>query len=876
MYSKNLITLFLLTVYSQILFADTGYQKIGSEYKVTSKAIYPQLLDRAIPSTGKPVDRNPPYLAYNPWPEEMDTILKSLEGLSNVKRRQALAKIRLSRKYFFELSQDKTFSTAVMRSKAIGWAFWNPFQELAVGHWYWRVTHKIDKQGQPLFNGLVHHFVMTEDAQVFVPPSTDKMLNLIQNMGTPRITYKKSMLGKIRQSLSPEALDKLIQKAEEARTKKIVCYNEIYNQVKTKKLTVTVEKAAAKSANKTINKLIKENCEAIKTLITAYIMTGKEKYYKDTLMLFKKVYKVHAVYQGKHIWSPSTFHGNKIIATIQQLLDVFGDKLDSELRKELVQRCVFGLTTGSDNFAAQVARSEYKVYDSHLWQTSVYNSLKTSIALLPYTQEAEIWFKYFYNLWLFRAPAGSRTDGGWNADFSYFDVNQKALLQGAWILTQISGFNFFDVPWYKNFAHYLSFAETKGNPKTTFGDRTYRESIGRGDYMKRLSEIAVIMNPGNYWNRWRFYNRPNNTDTPEDASLKPENWYLNMARLQYKKDEEMNDKPIAPTKHRQAALFQDIGFVGAFSDMTNPTNNMLVQFKASNFGAPNHALPAQNAFNLSFGRESLCTSTGHRHSTLLHNKFDFDNSRAHNTIVPDGLTQSSGTDGFGWVPRFAHGENATYFIGDASSAYQNSQTLADDDKTIKATTTSVNRFRRHMLILRPNILLIYDELAADTPYEWQFKLHSLNQISQLGKNSIKAFNNHVEVKVHFWGSDDLKINISDQYKFPAVNVRGKKVKGKLPLYQNAWHLTTIPVKKQAKFRYLTIMQIAPESGDFSIIEPNRISDNEYQIADYSISCQLDVQEPSFLKVIKTDQSFALVTGQAAEKLLLENETIKAK
>ena len=134
--------------------------------------------------------------------------------------------------------------------------------------------------------------------------------------------------------------------------------------------------------------------------------------------------------------------------------------------------------------------------------------------------------------------------------------------------------------------------------------------------------------------------------------------------------------------------------------MTNPTNNMLVQFKASNFGAPNHALPAQNAFNLSFGGESLFASTGRRHSTLLHNKFDFDNSRAHNTIVPDGLTQSSGTDGFGWVPRFAHGENFTYFLGDASRAYQNTYTLIKriyllyhKKKLLKKSNTIVQRIQ---------------------------------------------------------------------------------------------------------------------------------------------------------------------------------------
>ena len=52
----------LIFALTNFLIAQNNYKKIGSEYRING-AIHPQILDRAIPSGGKPVDRTPPYLA---------------------------------------------------------------------------------------------------------------------------------------------------------------------------------------------------------------------------------------------------------------------------------------------------------------------------------------------------------------------------------------------------------------------------------------------------------------------------------------------------------------------------------------------------------------------------------------------------------------------------------------------------------------------------------------------------------------------------------------------------------------------------------------------------------------------------------------------
>ncbi len=43
--------------------------------------------------------------------------------------------------------------------------------------------------------------------------------------------------------------------------------------------------------------------------------------------------------------------------------------------------------------------------------------------------------------------------------------------------------------------------------------------------------------------------------------------------------------------------------------------------------------------------------------------------RAHNSILVNGMTQTIGTEGYGWIPRWYEGEKISYIVGDASNAY---------------------------------------------------------------------------------------------------------------------------------------------------------------------------------------------------------------
>lgn len=49
--------------------------------------------------------------------------------------------------------------------------------------------------------------------------------------------------------------------------------------------------------------------------------------------------------------------------------------------------------------------------------------------------------------------------------------------------------------------------------------------------------------------------------------------------------------------------------------------------------------------------------------------YAYRNTRAHNSILVNGMGQRIGTEGYGWIPRYYEGTELSYVVGDASNAY---------------------------------------------------------------------------------------------------------------------------------------------------------------------------------------------------------------
>lgn len=125
-----------------------------------------------------------------------------------------------------------------------------------------------------------------------------------------------------------------------------------------------------------------------------------------------------------------------------------------------------------------------------------------------------------------------------------------------------------------------------------------------------------------------------------------------------------------PADEPKAKWFRDVGEMIANSSIKDYQNNLCLSFHSSPFGSGSHTHSDQNAFNLHFRGVPVYGSTGYYMSFAdTHNLLSYRNTRAHNTLLVDGIGQPFSTKAYGNIVRMLGGESISYALGDASNAY---------------------------------------------------------------------------------------------------------------------------------------------------------------------------------------------------------------
>ena len=98
-------------------------------------------------------------------------------------------------------------------------------------------------------------------------------------------------------------------------------------------------------------------------------------------------------------------------------------------------------------------------------------------------------------------------------------------------------------------------------------------------------------------------------------------------------------------------------------------------------------------------------------------------TRAHNTLLIDGIGQPFSTKGYGKVVRMLWATHS-YCLGDASNAYSGISEYPmwiENFRNAKIGQSAENgfgetplkKYRRHLFLLHPDIVVVYDELEAE-------------------------------------------------------------------------------------------------------------------------------------------------------------------
>ena len=759
------------------------------------QALHPATRQSAWPSDGATVDVNPPSLL---WPTVRGQDIR----------------------YRVHLSQNPDFpANKTIRSKNLLWAIFNPHRKLGQGTWYWKYevlkSRKVQKRSE------VCRFVITGESRNYTTPPSEQMLSACPG-SHPRILITTNELAAFRRRVRklPE-VKAIITTADRYVNRRPP--SEDSGKPREKGKNTFEQKNFAKWASKALGNQLSSSTSA---LAKAYIITGDKRYGRQAIR-----YAVHVAGfdpDGVTSRKVSDFADGTCLRAMALAYDSCFDLLTAQ-EKSRLQKAI-AIRSGR-MFAGWRNNLETRVFSAHIWQHILHEFAEAAFATLGEINESELWASYVYELWLARVPLLGGEDGGWANGNNYFGTNFVTLISIPTFFEQLTGVDFFAHPWYRNSIYYMIYTWPPGSGPDGFGDGCERRELAP---LSRLAFADIL---------GRRFNDPY------------AGWYvresLRLLRASLRNDGSQRwhrlrtgDDSAAPGRSSfdlsQARLFADIGIVAMHTDLANTPKNLMLAFRSSPFGSFNHAHADQNSFNILFGGKRVLSNSGYYIGYGdAHFKGWYIHSRGHNTVLIDGKGQLTGTpNGYGQVTRYLHDDRITYCLGDASNAYGDA---------------GLTRFRRHVVLLRPSTVVIYDELEADHPAEWSWLLHCDDKIlREANKNRLTANTATAHSRIDFFAAVPLNFDVHNRFDPPALNWRKRTSGGKLVEYPNQWHAAVSPVEKVDKMRYLTVIQVLDFDSTKPFDSAAMTGDNVVRVGDWSIKAGLEPAAPAKLEVTSND------------------------
>lgn len=731
--------------------------------------------------------------------------------------------------YDVRLSQDSVFANGpVLGDAGIPWTVYLPHRRLAAGRWYWQ--YRVSGGAW----SVVERFRVAADAAVDVAPPVERFWSGIPS-GHPRVLVddRKEFASAVRGTADAAAILRQAQSlvgSARPEEKEGVSTKEGSNGDERRKLALVASEHASNRAFYGMDAFCK-----------AWVVSGEEKYAAKAMEWGMAV----AGWDPDGVSHANDFGDARCMVGMALVFDTFHDRLTAEQRAVLLR----AITARAGRFYREwINNIDAKVLSNHVWQYILYYFFQTAIGVYGEEPEAGQWLRYAYELWLARAPVLGGGDGGWQEGTSYFRINMETLLGIPMYIRQYTGFDFLKGNvWYERNPYWMAYSFPAGSWSDGFGDDVEKHSSPGPDYLAYADALSRLT--GSRMAAW-YADRIERVEhlRLQDAAL------LGWFRMRYLRGVS-RPAPLDAVDLPGAMVFPGTGIADMHSDIANRDNDLMIAMRSSPYGSYGHLLADQNTFNMIYGGQRLFYMSGYKVAMQDPHRLGwYKATRGHNGVLIDGQGQPYNVEAYGYLKRWLNGKSISYVMGDASKAYSSKAEKQD---------AGLKRFYRHLLFLRPGILLVYDELEANHPATWSWLLHSPYRIRvDSARNSLEAANEKGSADVALYGAQPVRWSVSDTFGVAATNWLGREdEEGNLIEYKNdQWHVTAETVEKAPRMRFLAVLRVKGGKGGGEWLPVVPDSRGELTVEGWTIRAELDPSRPSRLEAYNKDRHVAFTSA----------------
>ena len=596
----------------------------------------------------------------------------------------------------FSLSRTEDFSSSeTLLSEPQEWCMYNLHRRLGVGTWYWRFRSTNLNGTVPGEWSAIYRFEVKNDTPEFVTPPFQTFLANAPRLHPRIYCFLDERIGEARNHVTSHPEYKELQsRASLALKAEYTGMTDLYSRAEEVRQHATY-------------------------LYQAYHLTQKEIYAEKLRQLLEAL--IVAPPTDGQLFA-SNFTASNIAWCLVAAYDLLYEDLSVSVR------------TSAEELMMRVARYYYKVncgfqenhlFDNHFWQQNMRVLFQVALSLYDkpaYSSEVLPMMEYYYELWTARAPAsGFNRDGIWHNGTGYFSANILTLAYMPSLLSFISQRDFLSHPWYQNAGRSLVYTCPPGSKSNGFGDNSEKGS----EPNRLIAAFAdyLACETGDSYAGWY---------AGECRDLLRRDYELRLYRMCT--DQDYNT--AFPAEADKMVWYKDAGEVAMHSAPEETERDLALSFRSSTFGSGSHTTASQNAFNLLYKGVDVYRSTGYyQNFSDAHNLMSYRHTRAHNSLLVNGIGQPYSTEGYGSVMRAMGGQHISYCLGDASYAYRG---ISNDPMWVGYFkqagieqvpengfgATPLTKYRRHVLMLHPHTVIVYDELEASEVVRWEWLLHS--------------------------------------------------------------------------------------------------------------------------------------------------------